>query len=275
MPAPVHPPEKIKRVGVGAYIALNGFFAGLALFVALLIFWARGGIEAVIRDRLSDIVTLAVLRPEVDDVRARSLAARVEKETPGVKASAMGSAEARELMAIQEPWMKNLPDIEIPVLPAIIEMRHPDLIMLPSGLEKFHDELSRMPETDYLIFNEQGHEVFRAFVFSARAYASLIGVALLAAISAGLVMFHSVWARGKPGHGAFMAVFLAIAETVIAAAAGWVIFQCVRFIARPFPIPVDPPRPAVVGAMIAVLFVVIFALEILTGFKRRACVAPK
>ena len=64
----------------------------------------------------------------------------------------------RSLLALQEPWIAQMPDFEVTPLPILLEMRHPELLTKPLEVSQFVDALNQEPEVDFVAYNETAHD---------------------------------------------------------------------------------------------------------------------
>jgi hypothetical protein len=182
------------------YVLLNSLALGFALFIVLLVLWARAGIESAISGRENDMAIRAVLKQDVKDAPTRAFVDRLAKETQGLDVALIGRAEARSLLALQEPWMKNLPEIDVGELPAMVEIHHPALLRSRKSVETFVDRLAREPEVEFVVFNATGYDKLIRFVAAVRSYARFIGGAIIAATAVLFVLLNIGCARLKGTH---------------------------------------------------------------------------
>jgi hypothetical protein len=198
--------------------------------------------EFAIRGRAADVVTRVALRQDVSEESARKLAQRLRERTPGLEVTVIGEAEARTLLALQEPWMKELPEVQVGRLPVLIEVRHPARYDAPSRVRAFNEELAALPEADFIEFNSIGFEGMVFFVRNVRSYSGFV-----AALVAGLAVAAFVGAclgagARRPRAGLGTAVAAGVATAALAYTGGLVLhlftsaFASSRFYALP-PLP--------------------------------------
>ena len=162
--------------------------------------WVSAGVIHVVDGEAGDVVTRVALKESVSDASAQKLAQRLESETPGLKIDVIDEAEARTLLSMQEPWMKDLPTVEIGRLPTLLEIRHPARLESPAAVIAFNQSLQQLPESDFIEFNATGYEGMVSMLRNVRLYAGLLakffcvlaalGYALTAGLSGG---------KGAPG----------------------------------------------------------------------------
>jgi hypothetical protein len=180
-----------------------------ALSAVFVLLWARNGIESVVAARAEDMEIRAVLKVSTPDSDARAFADRVTRKSPGIHATLIGRTEARALLSLQETWMKNLPEVNIGTLPAIVEIRHPALLTSPGEISRFLEDTGREPEVDFVMFNSIGYDSMLEFLAALRRHAWFVIAAVGAAcvlLAAGCNLLASRW---KGRHGFLPAVMLA------------------------------------------------------------------
>jgi len=250
------------------YIAACSLAGALCVAIVLTAMWASQGLESAIRGRAADVVTRIALKPNVSEESARRLATRLREGTRGLEVTVIGEADARTLLALQEPWMKDLPEVQVGRLPVLLEVRHPARYDSPGRVRAFNSELEALPEADFVEFNSIGYEGMVGFVRNVRAYSRYIG-ALLVALSGALYVVASLGAgarRARAGLGT--AVAFAVAVTALGCTGGFVLhlftsaFASSRYYALP---PLGPPSLLAVGGA---AFAVCLLLEM--RFLRRA-----
>ncbi len=212
-PAPAPP-------GPARYILARAVSCAFAVALVLTAFWAAAGVDHAVRERAADLVTRAVLKPDITESRARALAESLKAEERGIETTIIGEAEARTLLSLQEPWMKDLPAVEIGRLPVLVEIRHPARFESAETVLAFNERLGKRPEVDFVEFNSLGFEGMIAFARNVRSYGSL-----LAAVIAGFAAAWHAWfalagiRRTGPG-GPGVCVVLALLISGLGYAAG-------------------------------------------------------
>jgi hypothetical protein len=212
-----------------AYMFLNVVAGGLLFSIVLLALWLHSAVESIARGREQELATRVVLKPIVGESQAQAFAERLESQHPGLDVAVIGPPEARALLALQEPWMKNLPEVEVASLPTTLEIRDPEAFSNPQRLMKLHEELRAAPETDFIVFNDFLFDRFATFVRSARGYAG--GVLLvLAALSALVFVLFNFGISGVKGgsHGLGAAIVFIAVNATGAAVVGAAVWMTVR-----------------------------------------------
>ena len=153
------------------YMILNILIAGLLFSMVLVTLWLHIAVRALAEGREEELATRVVLKPIIAETQAQAFADRIKKKHPDLNVTLITPAEARTLLALQEPWMKNLSEVEVASLPTTIEIRDPKALSQPQRLTALQDELRQSPETDFLVFNDFLFERFALFLASARGYA--------------------------------------------------------------------------------------------------------
>lgn len=136
--------------------------------------WVKQGVLAEMNRRSAGLAVHAVLRAPVKEEQARELAADLEVGTPGLQARVISEPEARGLLALQEPWMQNLPEVELPRLPLLVEILHPAPLDRPGTLPTYNRELELRPEVEFVVFNDAGYESLVGFSRNLRWYAGAL-----------------------------------------------------------------------------------------------------
>ena len=266
--------RKASPAGSAGYVAACSLVGALCLAIVLTAMWASQGLEFAIRGRAADVMTRVALKPEVSEESARRLSVRLRGQTPGLEVTVIGDAEARTLLALQEPWMKNLPEVQVGKLPVLLEVRHPARYDSPGRVRAFNAELAALPEADFVEFNSIGYEGMVGFVRNARAYSHYLAAMLMALSGAAFVgAVLGAGARRAPA-GLGTAVAFAVAISTLGCTGGLVLhlftsaFASSRYYALP---PLAPPPLLAVGA---VAFAVCLLLE-LRFVRRTATPRPK
>lgn len=136
---------------------LTTFLTVLVVICMLLTLWVRQTADNIFSNRSDELVIRAVLKPNATEETANALFQRLSKETPGLRGEVIGPAAGRALLSLQEPWIAQLPDVEIDPLPILIEMHHPQLIVAPDEVEAFNEKLRTDPLVEFVAFNQTGH----------------------------------------------------------------------------------------------------------------------
>jgi murein DD-endopeptidase MepM/ murein hydrolase activator NlpD len=245
-----------------AYILLAGLTAALLLYLVLLALWTRGLLESLLEGRSRDLATRVVLKSSVSDEQAQQFADRVRTQSPHLELTLIGRDEARTLLALQEPWMKNLPDVEIAELPAIVEIRHPDALTTSAALLNLHEWLRSQAETDFLVFNDYQYDRLYSFAAAARGYGSAIVFALSLACGVVYILFNLAAGALKGVHRIATGLVLALGVSVLACVTAFLLLIATQmFVAREFGAS-DPSRTETVLLAMGAAFVLILLLEL-------------
>lgn len=172
--------ESSLRLSATSYFAWIVLAAASVYFVVVLAFAERRNLETAVADWGRRMPIIAVLREDVAEERAKQLAERIRGEVAGLDVTLVGRREARSMLALQEPWLRQLPEMLVGELPVIIEFRHPALFVAPRELDSFIAYVRSQPEVDFVVFNSLGHDEVVEALSTARRHAN----ALLVAISA-------------------------------------------------------------------------------------------
>jgi hypothetical protein len=156
-------------------VLLNILLLAALLHVLLLSQWIASGVDALVTGRYASVLVMhAMLRGNVSDDAAAGVASRIQNTAPGVKARVIGQAEARGMLAKQEPWMLNLPNVEISRVPVLIEVRL-DPILEPAEVRRMKDTIASEPEVDIVIFNDNGLDDLVTFSRNVQWYTHAMG----------------------------------------------------------------------------------------------------
>lgn len=166
----------------------------------------------------------AVLKPEAGEDAARALVAQLGSAFAAANctASVLGRDEARAILGLQEPWIKDLPEVRVADLPVVIEVRFGDRLPPQDELRAVVKTLDDKSETDFVVFNEAGYDRFRAALDGGERLAStalwLVAVAL--AVS-GLAVGLSAGRGPSTMVGAMGATLFIVLVAAGAAAGAW------------------------------------------------------
>ena len=162
----------------------------VALHILLVAGWLSNGVQGLARARVSAaLVMQAVVKAGVSDEGAEGIASRISHLRTGVAARSISEAEARGLLALQEPWMKDLPSIEIGRLPGLIEVRAGDVALTVAEFRALRDEIAAEPEIQFVIFNDVGLEDLVAFTSNADWYAGAMRTWLTLLVSIAVALY--------------------------------------------------------------------------------------
>lgn len=203
-------------LGQAAYLFLNVIFLGCVLGLVLTLLFVRNGAMRLYEGRAGDLVTRAVMKPTISDEQAHALAERLRAGTSGLVVTTIGHTEARALLALQEPWMRELPDIEIGTLPVMLEIRHPELLTAPTKVLAFNESLERETEVEFVMFNSLGYENLVRFGKNVKSYSSFLCAAAALLLAVCYVLFNFV-ISGLRGNISFMRAVINTVLTLLGA----------------------------------------------------------
>lgn len=147
--------SQLYRKGAGPLAFLT---AAALLFLTLLTLWLSQSSRHVYKQGANALVIRAVLRADTDSVTAENLAERVRQTIPEADIEVINEAMGRSLLALQEPWIAQMPDFDVTPLPILLEIRHPNLLTQPAEVAGFVKELETVPEVDFVAYNETAHD---------------------------------------------------------------------------------------------------------------------
>lgn len=127
-------------------------------FVALVLLWVGQASNRVYSQGADALTIRAVMRANVTRADAEKLARRIGDRIPAMDVNLVDEAMGRSLLALQEPWIAQMPDFEVTPLPILLEMRHPDLLRRPLEVSRFVEDLKHEPEVDFVAYNETAHD---------------------------------------------------------------------------------------------------------------------
>lgn len=138
---------------------ITAILCGSALiFVAFIALWLRQVSTQVYTQGVNALAIRAVLRTDTDAVEAEKLAQRLRLDTPDLTIDVINEAMGRSLLALQEPWIAEMPDFEVTPLPPLLEFHHPQLLTNPVAISEFVEKLKSLPEVDFVAYNETAHD---------------------------------------------------------------------------------------------------------------------
>lgn len=164
---------------------------------------AADAADAAMKARLESLSIRAVLREGALPGAADKLAADLARATPGLTARAVTAAEARGRLALQEPWIRHLPEVDLgDALPETVEIRHPAMADDPAAVRDHIAALEARPEVEFVQFNGIAHESQRAFratsSAAARRAAATVRWCCLAAAAGVVALAATSTARRRP-----------------------------------------------------------------------------
>lgn len=214
--------ESSHRLSAGWYLAWIVPAAALVYCVVVLAFAERRGFETAVVDWGRRMPIIAVLQEEVAEEQAKQLANRIQGDVAGLDATLVGRREARSMLALQEPWLRQLPEMLVGELPMIIEFRHPALFVAPRELDSFIAYVQSQPEVDFVVFNSLGHDEVVEVLSTARRHANALLVAVCAVSVALLLMVEHHLVRRRKKFLLSQAVVVAVVVGTLASTLGFV-----------------------------------------------------
>ena len=232
------PPRTTRAAGALRHLLLLSCACAVAIALALNALWLAAGVRHVVDGRVADVVTRVALKAGVSAKDAEALAARLRAETPGVDVTLIGEEEARTLLSLQEPWMKDLPAVEIGRLPTLLEIRHPARLDSPTAVYAYNQALERLPECDFVEFNATGYDGMVSLLRNVRGYARLSAAVFCALAALGYALA-LLLARPRAGGGLPAALVAALVVTLCGYVGGLVLHSAVASAAgsRVHPLP--------------------------------------
>ncbi len=171
--------------------------AAAAAFAALVALSGQAAVDRALQAQSEEVVVRAVLRYDVAAADAEALAASLIREEPGLKVAVVGPEEGRARLALQEDWMRNLPEVELVELPSILEARHPQAVALPDLIAGFRGRLEQRPEVQFVEFNTLGYDALVRLAQSAGRAAFWIAGAVTAGVALLYLIVASVLAARR------------------------------------------------------------------------------
>lgn len=138
-------------------LALAAVGAAALGLVGLIFFWMSDAAMQISAQGADNLTIRAVLRADVDGTGAEILAGRIRQQIPSGELEVITETQGRALLALQEPWIAQMPDFEVTPLPNLVEIQHPDLLTNPARVQQFVKELQEEPEVDFVAYNEAAH----------------------------------------------------------------------------------------------------------------------
>ena len=216
-----------RRSGTLRYLLWMTVVVALSAGLLLLIIWSRRAFEDAVIAWGRQMPVIAVLGDDVSEADAQSLAEQLRREIPALECVVISRQEARSILALQEPWMKQLPDVMAGELPLTLEIRHPALFHSPGELDEFLASLRTRKGIDFVIFNSLGHEKVVEALTVVRRHANVLVVSVCAVILILLAAIHHqlVLCRGNTSFGKAFAFGFGI--STVGGAIGYAIFLCI------------------------------------------------
>ncbi len=210
-----------------SYAAIIAAFlcvAGL-LFVALTVLWLGQTSQRVSQQGAEALTIRAVLRADTDDVTAELLAVEIRGHVPEVTIEVINEAMGRSLLALQEPWIAEMPDFEVTPLPILLEIQHPKLLTNPEEVARFVEDLEKNPAVDFVAYNETAHNRLSKYASASRQIEKHAVRWMLAAIA--LVALAALFACSRlAGKLSFMGeVISAVTVWITAWGAAWFTYR--------------------------------------------------
>lgn len=136
---------------------LGSIGAAALIFAVLVVLWLGQASRGIFENGASAVTIRAVLRADVDNAGATELARRLRDRLPDAHIEVITERMGRSLMALQEPWIAQMPDFEVTPLPILVEIQHPELLTKPSAVTDLVDDLKNEPDVDFVAYNETAH----------------------------------------------------------------------------------------------------------------------
>lgn len=172
------------------------------LFVVFMLLWAGQTSQRVYEQGANALTLRGVLRTNVSPEEAEKLATRLRAEVPGLQVELVSEEMGRAMLALQEPWIAEMPDFEVTPLPIILEMHHPHLLTRSHEVAAFAEKLDKDPAVDFVAYNETAHDRLVKLatetdrVGNHLMRAALLGMTLVGmALCAGLMARYTLLAR--------------------------------------------------------------------------------
>ena len=239
----------------------------LCLFLVFTGVWARISVDTLVRGRVADITPRIALKTAVGDEQGAKIAARMQRETPGLRVTVVTRAEAEALLALQEPWMKTLPQIEIGKLPVMLTIQHPALLDSPETIMTFLEKAAQMPETDFVIFNTNGYDQFVRAAQNARAYARLFARLLVIVALASFIVIHTALSGRRGRRGIPVAFCRGVAIGSLSSVTAIVLHKSVQALAARVYYPLAPVPAAYAAFIAGIAIIVCVILEIVNALR--------
>jgi len=181
-----NPDEIVQPRAATRWLALvpDAVAVAVALLLLWTIAWVGGAVPSLLRQHGEQLATYAVLRAGMSESQGGTVGEQLQAQVPGLLVRVIGEAEARGLLALQEPWTRNLPDMELARLPLMIDIRHPELLDRPELQTQITQLLDASPEVEFSIFNENGFDSLVAFSRTTSGYATWLRRVLMAGVLA-------------------------------------------------------------------------------------------
>ncbi|GIX44815.1 MAG: hypothetical protein KatS3mg130_1223 [Candidatus Sumerlaea sp.] len=196
-PCREHRVRRVRRNG-GVYLTVV-LLTSFSILTGVLLLWMRKGMEEILSARSRELPIIVVLKDEIGEAAARSMAERLKKENGSCEINALSRAEAKALLSIHEPWFKEFQDVALVEPPCLIEIRDPALLAQPKSIEKRLAELQVQPEVEFVIFNSVGLDDAVRFIGALRRHANILVVVILATLFVFNAVFWGVtsWVGGR------------------------------------------------------------------------------
>lgn len=127
------------------------------VFAALVVLWLGQASKSIFTNGADAVTIRAVLRADVENPGAMDLAGRLRERLPDAQIDVITERMGRSLMALQEPWIAQMPDFEVTPLPILIEIQHPELLTNPPAVTDLVEDLKSEPAVDFVAYNETAH----------------------------------------------------------------------------------------------------------------------
>jgi hypothetical protein len=256
------------RLGSRAYVAWLAVAVALVFSVTVLLISERRSVEDAIAGWGRQMPIIAVLHEDLSEAQGRALAEKIRAAAPGAECTLISPREGRSLLALQEPWLRRLPETMIGDLPPIIEIRHPALFRSSSELDAFLASLQALREVDFVVFNSVGHDRVIEALSVARRHADVLLAVVGCSLVIMLVSFQHQMIRRRGRRALGPAVGLALMSAVVGCAVGGAIVWAVSLWA----LRAAAQQPLMIHALSAVALA---ALVVLVEITHAGTAGPK
>ncbi|MCX7624592.1 MAG: hypothetical protein N2Z21_00020 [Candidatus Sumerlaeaceae bacterium] len=213
--------ESSRQLRVASYFTWLAVAAAVAYYVVVMAFAERRAFETAVANWGRRMPVVAVLREEIAEDRAKQLAEKLQREVPGLEATLIGRREARSMLALQEPWLRQLPEMLVGELPMVVEFRHPAIFVAPRELDSFIAYVQSQPEVDFVVFNSLGHDEVVEAIGTARRHANALLLSVCVVSLLLLLIAHHHLIHRRPKLSLLPAFALAVADGALASALGY------------------------------------------------------
>lgn len=175
----------------------------VVLAVGVLLMWLAAAVRVTVAAHAVALqgegAMLVVLRMDATDSQAVQVATEIGAKFPGTNASPVTSAEATNLLSLQESWMQSLPEVQLVSMPPMIELRTRGTE--PVDWKALEETVKGNAAVDFVVANDDARERLTIFarthtrLATALAHAMQVGAALLLLVA----WVASAWRRRHRG----------------------------------------------------------------------------